>query len=98
MPTTLYRYIVEESGDAFIEGTRISVAEIAVTLEFGARVNESDIERIVKLYPEGYLSPAKIYSALAYFYDNREIVMRTIRDKPDSYFVRDGKGVWVHRK
>lgn len=94
---TEYRHVVEEGSDAFVEGTRISVAQLALTLGFGKKASESEIERIIALYPTGYLSPAKVHAALSYFYDNEEKVMRQLGSEPPQEYVKDSKGNPMYR-
>lgn len=50
-----------------IDGTRITVAQIAIWYKQGYTPEE-----ITELYP--HLTPAQVYTALAYFHANREIV------------------------
>ncbi len=93
---TEYRYVVtDESGDSFIDGTRISVAQIARALDFGKHAAESDIEKLVNAYPAGYLTRSKVHEALAYFFDHREDVLSHLRPFPPSHAVQDEKGNYV---
>ncbi len=99
LTTTEYKHIVKEaSGDVFVEGTRISVAEIVNTLEFGSKASESNIEALVHLYPEGYLTQAKLYSALAYYHDHADQIQKSLRDHPPAEFKKDANGNWIFKK
>ena len=93
---TEYKHVVIDStGDAFIEGTRISVAEIVATLDFGKALEER-IVQLVQHYPQNYLTNAKIYSALAFFYDHKEQVLASLGTSPPKGFTKDKYENWVH--
>ena len=72
---TLYPHIVKVEGvcggQAVIEGTRIAVWHI---VEYYYKTGMS-VEEIVAEWD--YLTPAQIFSALAYYHDNREEIDRT---------------------
>ena len=98
MTETPYRYIVvDETGDAFVEGTKIPVAQLMLTLEFGKRASESDIERICAMYPKGYLTGEKVRAVLDYFQEDPERVMRYLNPEIPEGFEKDQLGNWVRR-
>ncbi len=94
---TGYMYIIEDRDEIFIEGTRVTVGHIIRSLDFGKKSSTLDIEAIVSMYSPGYLTPAKLYSALAYFYDNKEKVISSLREGVPEGFVLDKKGSYVLR-
>lgn len=98
MERTAYRHVVvDETGEAFVEGTKICVARIANNLNFG-EVLDGKIEELCRNYGPGYLTPAKIYSALAYAHDNREEIMKDLSGSPPPGFKKDEKGNWAYKR
>lgn len=98
MNKTEYRHVVKaESGEAFVEGTRIPVVVVANTLDFGAAL-DSKVKELCDLYPPGYLTPSKLYSALAYAHDHQVEIQEALARDPPPGFVRDAKGNWVYKK
>ncbi len=93
---TICEHIIEdEEGEAFLIGTRISVAQIVRILEFGSKTGLRDVQEIVDLYPVGYVTLAKVYAALVYFHDNkRKILAEFERGVPEN-FQFDERGVYV---
>ena len=72
---TPYKHIyIMEDGRAMIGGTRMKVEYIATAADFWGQ-NPQEIQ-------EGYpsLTMGQIHSALAYYYDNKELVDRQIRE------------------
>lgn len=66
---TKHPYIIKDpavqGGKAAIAGTRIPVSVIVTWYHMG-----SDIQEILDKYPQ--LSPAQVYDALSYYYDNKD--------------------------
>ncbi len=65
--STTYKYIVKRSDtkEPIIEGTRISVRDIATNWKLG-----HSPEEIPTIYP--HLTLAQVFEALAYYQDNKE--------------------------
>ena len=96
--TTTYKHIVELDGEVYVEGTRITVAQLVNMLGQTKEIKESDIERVLKQYPEGYLTKNKVNSALEYYSENRNEVATELqrglpkeakRDSKGNYFIRN---------
>lgn len=75
---TAYPHIVKIDGlcggDAVIEGTRIAVWHV---VDFFYKMGMS-VEEILADWD--YLSPAQLYSALAYYHDNKDEIDRAIQE------------------
>ena len=72
---TPYKHIhIMDDGLAMIGGTRIKVEYIVAYAEFWGQ----SIEEIQEGYP--FLTLGQIHSALAYYYDNKELVDRQIQE------------------
>ncbi len=96
MKKTIYNYIFEdEAGEAFLEGTKISVAQIVRTLEFGHKATLSDLQNILALFPIGYLTLAKMYSAMVYYQDNKLKIESQLRSLIPEGFTKDKYGNYV---
>jgi uncharacterized protein (DUF433 family) len=63
-------------GRPCVAGTRIRVQDIVTRTELGDAPDD-----IVRSYP--HLTLADIHAALAYYYDNRELIDRQIRESDD---------------
>ena len=72
---TPYKHIhIMDDGRAMIGGTRMKVEYIATASDFWGQ----SIAEIQEGYP--FLTLGQIHSALAYYYDNKELVDRQIRE------------------
>ena len=56
---------LDERGRAFIDGTRITVAELMAR----AKANGWSAEELAEQYP--HISPAQIHAAFSYYYDHK---------------------------
>ena len=73
---TPYKHIyIMEDGRAMIGGTRMKVEYIATAADFWGQ-NPQEIQ--TESYP--HLTLGQIHSALAYYYDNKELVDRQIQE------------------
>jgi uncharacterized protein (DUF433 family) len=82
---TSYPHIVKVEGvcggEAIIEGTRITVWHI---IGYYYRAGLS-VEKILADWD--YLTPAQVFSALAYYHDNREEIDRVRRENSYEYWL-----------
>jgi len=82
---TLYPHIVKVEGvcggEAIIEGTRIAVWHI-VGYYYRAGMSVEEI-----LADWDYLTPAQVFSALAYYHDNRDEIDRVRRENSYEYWL-----------
>ena len=82
---TSYPHIVKVEGvcggEAIIEGTRIAVWHI-VGYYYRAGMSVEEI-----LADWDYLTPAQVFSALAYYHDNREEIDRVRRENSYEYWL-----------
>ena len=75
---TPYKYIsIMEDGRAMISGTRIKVQAIAIDAEYGYTP-----EQICQSYPP--LTLGQVHSALAYYYDHKDVVKAQIAEEDES--------------
>ena len=77
-------------GEAIIEGTRIAVWHI-VGYYYRAGLSVEEI-----LADWDYLTPAQVFSALAYYHDNRKEIDRVRRENSYEYWLEQPVG-WVER-
>lgn len=87
-PTTYPHIVLKESGTPMIEGTRISVARIA--LDFTEhRYRPEEI-------PDHYdgLTLAQVFAALAYYFDHKDAMDRMIQED-DREFLRRRAEAWA---
>ncbi len=78
---TRYPHIVRDNGDSepYIEGTRITVAR--VVLEVGRSNNlDGRVDKLIGLYPAGYLSRGGVMAALDYYKDNKREIDTYLRE------------------
>ncbi len=82
--STLYPHIVKVQGvcggEAIIEGTRIAVWHV---VDYYYKVGMS-VEEILADWD--YLTPSQVYSALAYYYDNKEEIDRVRQENSYEYW------------
>ncbi len=78
----MHSYITRKKGvcggRSIIDGTRISVWGIITWYKSGM-----SIEEILKGYP--HLTPAQVYDAFSYYYDNQEEIERDIAANEEDY-------------
>lgn len=78
----MHSYITRKKGvcggRSIIDGTRISVWAIIKWYKSGM-----SIEEILKGYP--HLTPAQVYDAFSYYYDNQEEIEKDIAENEEDY-------------
>jgi len=86
MESKIHPYIINKEGvcggRSIIEGTRVAVWSIIKWYKIGM-----SIEEIIAGFP--HLTPAQVYDAFSYYYDNQEEIEKDIEENEDESFYRN---------